>query len=148
MGAHTNSMIAVIRKTIVSLRDARALVVKNKGLLAQRIETRDQAAGAVQMYYNAQGWDGQKKTREQEMDADKAYAVLVAKWEAAFGVVNEQLKAVRIWLDTASALSKVAMTQVLELEGYVKKKEAEKYWWQKTSVTAAKQFIAYAKAVI
>jgi hypothetical protein len=148
MGAHTNSMIAGIRTALASLKVARDKVQKFKVPLAQAIAVRDQANAAVEKYYNAKGWQGQKPTREQEMDTDQVYAGLVAKWDEAWVVVNERAKDVKICTDAATVFSKRAMKMVQELEGYVKKKEAEKFWWQKKSVTAAKQFIDYAKAVI
>jgi len=148
MGAHTNSMITGIRAELSSLKVTRDKVVKFKALLAQAIETRDQASGVMEKYYTAKGWNGQKAGREHEMDTDQAYAGLVAKWEAAWVVVNNRAKDVKICTDAASVFSKRALKLVQELEGYVKKKEAEKFWWQKKSVTASKQFIDYAKAVI
>jgi hypothetical protein len=148
MGAHTNSMIAGIRTALASLKVARAKVDKFRGLLAQAIEVRDQASSVMEKYYKAQGWSGQKPTREQEMQTDQVYLGLVAKWEAAWVVVNNRAKEVKICTDAAAVFSKSAKKLVQELESYVKKKEAEKFWWQKKSVAAAKQFIDYANAVI
>lgn len=148
MGAHTNSMIADIRKELSTLKVAREKVVKFKASLAQAQEERDQASAAMEKYYKAKGWEGQLADRERQMESDQAYASLVAKWEAAWVLVNKQAKELKVFTDAASVLSKRALKLVQELEAYVKKKDAEKFWWQKKSVASAKQFIDYAKAVI
>jgi hypothetical protein len=146
MGAHTESMIASIRIALSSLKLARAQLTAAKVPIAPAKVARDSAFAAMHKYYVAQGWDGQKATREQEMVSDQAYKVLEAKWEAAIAEVTKLERLLRAALGKVGAARQHAQTLVKVLDDYIKKKEVEKSWWQKTSVSSAKQFIVYAKA--
>jgi hypothetical protein len=145
MGAHTESMIVSIRTALSNLKVARAQLKAAQVAVAPAIVARDTAYAARQKYYKAQGWDGQKAGREQEMVADQAYRVLEAKWEAAIAEVTKLERPITAAWEAIDASRNRAAVLVQDLDDYIKKKEAEKSWWQKTSVASAKQFVTYAK---
>jgi len=148
MGAHTNSLISGIKDAIVALKAARAKKISAYQNLQAAIQARDHAAAEMDNYYRAKGWDTKRSTHEQEMNSDQKWAGLNAKWDSAMNETRRLKKLLETTMSVQTTVNQVAAARLKSLEDYIKKKEVEKSWWQKTSVSAAKQFIVYAREVI
>jgi hypothetical protein len=148
MGSHTGQLTNAIKIGISTLKVK--LARRDEAIAATEAakQARDAAWAAIQAYYKKKGWGQNVERREEAMEEDQHFQALNATWDAEMTKVATGQKALSKALDECRAARVDAKAKLNGLKDYIKKKEAEKSWWQKTSVTAAKTFIAYADGII
>jgi hypothetical protein len=142
MGKKTTAMINAIRNDISVWRQLVNQTGELKKLQKDEEVARDKAKEAYDDYYLKQGWRRNKPGREEEMAGDAQWKKLSDAYEDKLDLLTRIAQQWNRAFEEGKKLKAGIIAQVKDLEAYVAKKEKEKtFFWQKTSVSAAKKFI-------
>ncbi len=150
MGKKTEEKIDAVKKALTQFGSIVVNVNAGEVKLKEAIAERDALVARHAQYYKAHGWEGQKPTREQEMDNDAAWQKLDTDMRVSYKKaerIENALRAVRGDLRRAMAWQR--RTALADLEKFDNEKDKKiTDATKKKSVPAARVFIKEVHAVV
>jgi hypothetical protein len=149
MGKKTEEKIDAVKKALTQFGSIVVNVNAGEVKLKEAIAERDALVARHAQYYKAHGWEGQKPTREQEMDNDAAWQKLDTDMRVSYKKaerIENALRAVRGDLRRAGVAARTALA---DLEKFINEKDKKiTDAAKKKSVPAARVFIKEVHAVV